>query len=79
MFQQTISKFYSNIVREIRAEPEYFRVGFFGGFPPFLKGKVFIYRGLEYEKLADFNARLSTQFPNAKVRIYNTYVYVCWC
>lgn len=54
-------------MREIRAEPEYFRVGFFGGFPPFLKGKVFIYRGLEYEKLADFNARLSTQFPNAKV------------
>ena len=54
---------------EIRAEPEYFRVGFFGGFPPFLKNKVFIYRGLEYEKLADFNARFSAQFPNAKVRI----------
>ena len=61
-------------MREIRAEPEYFRVGFFGGFPPFLKGKVFIYRGLEYEKLADFNARLSAQFPNAKVVLIHYYV-----
>lgn len=63
---ETISRFYSNILREIRAEPEYFRVGFFGGFPPFLKNKVFIFRGHEYEKLSDFNARMSTQFPNAK-------------
>lgn len=63
---QTISRFYSNILREIRAEPEYFRVGFYGGFPPFLKNKVFIFRGHEYEKLSDFNARMSSQFPNAK-------------
>jgi len=36
--QKTIARFYSNIVREIRAELEYFRVGFYGaGFPPFLK------------------------------------------
>lgn len=36
--QKTIARLYSNIVREIRAELEYFRVGFYGaGFPPFLK------------------------------------------
>ncbi|XP_064383161.1 dedicator of cytokinesis protein 1-like [Halichondria panicea] len=62
----TIARFYSNIVREIRAESEYFRVGFYGGFPPFLKSKVFIFRGHEYEKLADFNSRMSNLFPNAK-------------
>ena len=75
--QQKIAQYYSKIVREIRAEPEYFRVGFYGGFPPFLKSKVFIYRGLEYEKLADFNARLSTQFPNSKVEFvgYNNAAY----
>ena len=67
--QKTISKFYSNILQEIRAESEYFRVGFYGGFPPFLKNKVFIYKGHEYEKLSDFNARISSQFPNAKVGV----------
>ena len=35
--QKTIARFYHNIIHELRAEPEYFRVGFFGGFPPFLK------------------------------------------
>ena len=65
--QNTIARFYSNIVREIRAESEYFRVGYYGGFPPFLKSKVFIFRGHEYEKLADFNSRMSNLFPNAKV------------
>ena len=36
--QKTIARFYSNIMREIRAELEYFRVGFYGaGFPAFLK------------------------------------------
>lgn len=69
VIQKTISRFYSNILCEIRAEPEYFRVGFYGGFPPFLKNKVFIFRGHEYEKLSDFNARMSTQFPNAKVEL----------
>lgn len=63
---QKIARFYLNIVREIRAEPEYFRVGFYGGFPPFLRNKVFIFRGHEYEKLSDFNTRLAVQFTNAK-------------
>ena len=72
--QETISRYYSNILREIRAEPEYFRVGFYGGFPPFLKNKVFIFKGYEYEKLSDFNARMSSQFPNAKVSTESLYL-----
>ena len=32
-----------------------------------VQNKVFIFRGQEYEKLADFNTRLSSQFPSAKV------------
>lgn len=31
-----------------------------------LQGKVFIYRGKEYERREDFEARLLTQFPNAE-------------
>lgn len=30
------------------------------------QGKVFIYRGKEYERREDFEARLLTQFPNAE-------------
>ena len=32
-----------------------------------LQNRVFVYRGKEYERLSDFNARLQNQFPNAKV------------
>jgi len=35
---------------------------------------VFIYRGKEYERLADFTARLQNQFPNAHViRFFSLY------
>ena len=55
-----IAVFYSNIVEEVRASPEYFRVGFYGrGFPKFIQNSQFIYRGLEYENLQSFNERLS--------------------
>lgn len=33
---------------------------------PCFQGKVFIYRGKEYERREDFEARLLTQFPNAE-------------
>lgn len=33
----TISQFYNKILTELRADPQYFRVSFFGGFPPFFK------------------------------------------
>lgn len=125
--QQTISRFYSSILRDVRAEPMYFRVGFYGGFPPFLKvryyritillwqtcvdmctvvlhpfthiivhvcsylscwyflsppvhepkNKAFIFRGHEFEKLSDFNARLSVTHPQAKVCLCCVCLCVC--
>ncbi|XP_053307197.1 dedicator of cytokinesis protein 1 isoform X1 [Spea bombifrons] len=61
------AQFFENIVKVIRPKPDYFAVGYFGqGFPTFLRNKVFIYRGKEYERREDFEARLLTQFPNAE-------------
>ncbi|MEE6479058.1 hypothetical protein FKM82_012113 [Ascaphus truei] len=59
--------FYQNIMRAMRLPPEYFAVGYYGqGFPSFLRNKIFIYRGKEYERQEDFNLRLLTQFPNTE-------------
>uniref|UniRef100_H9GH81 Dedicator of cytokinesis 5 n=1 Tax=Anolis carolinensis TaxID=28377 RepID=H9GH81_ANOCA len=59
--------FYENIMKAMRPQPEYFAVGYFGhGFPSFLRNKIFIYRGKEYERREDFNLKLLTQFPNAE-------------
>ncbi|XP_009693944.1 PREDICTED: dedicator of cytokinesis protein 1-like, partial [Cariama cristata] len=61
------AQFYENIVKVIRPRPDYFAVGYYGqGFPTFIRNKVFIYRGKEYERREDFEARLLTQFPNAE-------------
>ncbi|KAM6306099.1 dedicator of cytokinesis protein 1 isoform 6-T6 [Aegotheles albertisi] len=61
------AQFYENIVKVIRPKPDYFAVGYYGqGFPTFIRNKVFIYRGKEYERREDFEARLLTQFPNAE-------------
>uniref|UniRef100_A0A8D2JHS9 Dedicator of cytokinesis 1 n=1 Tax=Varanus komodoensis TaxID=61221 RepID=A0A8D2JHS9_VARKO len=61
------AQFYENIVKVIRPKPDYFAVGYYGqGFPTFLRNKVFIFRGKEYERREDFEARLLTQFPNAE-------------
>lgn len=63
-----LAEFYDSIMRHARPEPEYFRVGYYGkGFPLFLQNKVFIYRGKEYERLADFNARIMNEFPKAEL------------
>ena len=45
LFQEKQAKFFENIIKSvIRAEPEYFRVGFFGkGFPAFLRVISLIY------------------------------------
>ncbi|XP_053574091.1 dedicator of cytokinesis protein 5 [Bombina bombina] len=59
--------FYQNIMRSLRLQPEYFAVGYYGqGFPSFLRNKIFICRGKDYERLEDFNLRLLSQFPNAE-------------
>ncbi|XP_046512346.1 dedicator of cytokinesis protein 5 [Equus quagga] len=61
------ASFYENIVKAMRPQPEYFAVGYYGqGFPSFLRNKIFIYRGKEYERREDFSLRLLTQFPNAE-------------
>ncbi|XP_059499832.1 dedicator of cytokinesis protein 5-like isoform X3 [Stegostoma tigrinum] len=58
---------YQNIMSAMRPIPEYFAVGYYGqGFPSFLRNKMFIYRGKEYERYEDFRLKLTTQFPNAK-------------
>lgn len=37
----TMAKFYDSIMKNMRPEPEYFRVGFYGrGFPGYLQNKV---------------------------------------
>ncbi|XP_062909750.1 dedicator of cytokinesis protein 2-like [Mobula hypostoma] len=59
--------FYENIMKILRPTPDYFAVGFYGrGFPLFLRNKVFIYRGKEYERREDFQGQLMTEFPNAE-------------
>nr|XP_037839598.1 dedicator of cytokinesis protein 5 isoform X3 [Chlorocebus sabaeus] len=61
------ASFYENIIKAMRPQPEYFAVGYYGqGFPSFLRNKIFIYRGKEYERREDFSLRLLTQFPNAE-------------
>ena len=62
-----MAKFYDSIVKQLRPEPEYFRVAYYGrGHPPFLQNKVFVYRGKEYERLSDFCSRTLNQLPNAE-------------
>ncbi|KAG5343195.1 DOCK1 protein, partial [Acromyrmex heyeri] len=62
-----MAKFYDCIVKQLRPEPEYFRVAYYGkGHPVFLQNKVFIYRGKEYERLSDFCTRTLNQLPNAE-------------
>ncbi|XP_054832952.1 dedicator of cytokinesis protein 2 [Eublepharis macularius] len=61
------AKFYENIMKILRPKPDYFAVGYYGqGFPTFLRNKVFIYRGKEYERREDFQAQLISHFPNAE-------------
>lgn len=63
-----IATFYDDIIKNVRLEPEYFRVGYYGkGFPQFLQNNVLIYRGKEYERLADFNSRILNEFPKAEL------------
>uniref|UniRef100_A0A669D2J2 Dedicator of cytokinesis 5 n=1 Tax=Oreochromis niloticus TaxID=8128 RepID=A0A669D2J2_ORENI len=64
--------FYEKIMHAMRPQPEYFAVGYYGlGFPSFLRNKMFIYRGKEYEWLEDFSLKLLSRFPNA-VRMTST-------
>ncbi|XP_059611933.1 dedicator of cytokinesis protein 1 isoform X1 [Phlebotomus argentipes] len=65
---QKMAAFYGKILKEMRHENEYFRVAFYGlKFPEFLRNKIFIYRGKEYERLSDFCTRILTQHPAAEL------------
>ncbi|XP_037885712.1 dedicator of cytokinesis protein 3 isoform X1 [Glossina fuscipes] len=67
------AKFFQNILTQLRPEPEYFRVGFYGlGFPLFVRNKQFVYRGLEYERIGAFTQRLQTEFPTAQILTNNS-------
>ena len=62
-----MAEFYDNIMKKVRSEPEYFRVGYYGkGFPPFLQNKVFVYRGKDYERISEFSNRIMNEYPNAQ-------------
>lgn len=70
---QTQARFCDNILHQLRPEPEYFRVGFYGlSFPLFVRNKVFVYRGLEYERIEAFTQRLQTEFASAQIMSKNT-------
>ncbi|KAJ1522281.1 hypothetical protein ONE63_002583 [Megalurothrips usitatus] len=70
---KTQARFFDNILTQLRPEPEYFRVGFYGlSFPLFVRNKVFVYRGLEYERIGAFTQRLQTEFPAAQILMKNT-------
>ncbi|KAI9221894.1 hypothetical protein BC828DRAFT_404514 [Blastocladiella britannica] len=57
---------YQMIVKEQRYYSEYFRVGYYGmGFPASLRNKQFVYRGLEWEKLATFCERIQNKHPDS--------------
>ncbi|KAM7417649.1 hypothetical protein PAMA_017336 [Pampus argenteus] len=66
------AKFYENIMKILRPKPDYFAVGYYGqGYPPFLRNRVFIHRGKEYERREDFQNQLMSQFPSS-VRLNTT-------
>ncbi|XP_035017621.1 dedicator of cytokinesis protein 2 isoform X2 [Hippoglossus stenolepis] len=66
------AKFYENIMKILRPNQDYFAVGYYGqGYPPFLRNKVFIHRGKEYERREEFQNKLMSQFPSA-VRLNTT-------
>uniref|UniRef100_A0A6G1S8A4 Dedicator of cytokinesis protein 2 n=1 Tax=Aceria tosichella TaxID=561515 RepID=A0A6G1S8A4_9ACAR len=64
-----LSSFFSNISNgQLRSQPEYFRVSFYGvGFPASLRDVTVIYRGRPFEKLSEFSATLLSKYPDARL------------
>ncbi|PWN21805.1 hypothetical protein BCV69DRAFT_268306, partial [Microstroma glucosiphilum] len=57
---------FGNIATQERTFPSYFRIAFWGsGWPELLQQKMFIYRGLDWEKLSTFAERLQQKHPAA--------------
>uniref|UniRef100_A0A8W8LRY4 DOCKER domain-containing protein n=1 Tax=Magallana gigas TaxID=29159 RepID=A0A8W8LRY4_MAGGI len=58
-----------------RQEPTYFRVAYYGQlFPPFVRNKVFIYRGNECLKLQDIINQLKQEYPMATILQFNNVI-----
>lgn len=65
---ERLAELYRKIMDQRRHECEYFRVAFYGlRFAEFLRNRVFVYRGKQYERLGDFCTRLLTQHPGAEL------------
>ncbi|XP_078264532.1 dedicator of cytokinesis protein 2-like [Rhinoraja longicauda] len=65
---QRQAKFYENIMQVLRPKPDYFAIGYHGqNFPSFIRDKIFIHRGKEYERREDVEQFLLNQFPNADI------------
>ncbi|KAI9203937.1 uncharacterized protein BJ171DRAFT_582314 [Polychytrium aggregatum] len=57
---------YFNIANVDRYSPSYYRVGFYGqGFGPALRGKEFVFRGGEWEKIDSFSDRILSRYPGS--------------
>jgi len=60
--------FFDNIREQDRFVHLFALVGYYGqGFPSVLRGKEFIYRGYELERITAFTKRLQNKFPKAKM------------
>nr|XP_021207510.2 dedicator of cytokinesis protein 3 isoform X1 [Bombyx mori] len=65
--------FLDSVMEQLRPEPEYFRVGFYGkGCPLFVRNKQFVYRGHEYERIGAFTQRLQAEYVSAHILMRNT-------
>lgn len=63
-----LAQFLDNILTQHRPEREYFRVEFLGqDLPSYIKGKELIYRGGEYERLAVFVQRMTSEYPDVQL------------
>ncbi|XP_045446102.1 dedicator of cytokinesis protein 3 [Melitaea cinxia] len=70
---RTHATFLDCILEQLRPEPEYFRVGFYGkGCPLFVRNKQFVYRGLDYERIGAFTQRLQAEYVSAHILMRNT-------
>eukprot|EP01130_Rhizamoeba_saxonica_P009585 TRINITY_DN3900_c0_g1_i1.p1 TRINITY_DN3900_c0_g1~~TRINITY_DN3900_c0_g1_i1.p1 ORF type:complete len:1648 (-),score=367.40 TRINITY_DN3900_c0_g1_i1:40-4983(-) len=60
--------FYERIISDDRFYAEYFFVAYLGkDFPKSLRGKMYIYRGLELERIIQFIERMKEKFPRATI------------
>ncbi|KAI5645238.1 dock-like domain-containing protein [Phthorimaea operculella] len=70
---RTHATFLDSVLEQLRPEPEYFRVGFYGkGCPLFVRNKQFVYRGHDYERIGAFTQRLQSEYCSASILMRNT-------